>query len=128
MKNNENENKLKDFYTEIEYKDKKYKLYFNLNVMEEIQNEYKTFDNWTDLVGGLDKKGNPRETDIKALIFGFQAMLNEGIDIQNEDEGTDIKFFTPKQVGRLITEIGLQEANQKLMDTVVESTKNTKNA
>ena len=96
--------------------------------MEEIQNEYKTFDNWTDLVGGLDKKGNPRETDIKALIFGFQAMLNEGIDIQNEDEGTDIKFFTPKQVGRLITEIGLQEANQKLMDTVVESTKNTKNA
>ena len=124
----ENENKIKDFYTEIEYKDKKYKMYFNLNVMEEIQSEYGTFDNWTDLVGGQDKKGKQKEVDIKALIFGFKAMLNEGIDIQNEDEGTDIKPFTSKQIGRLITEVGLLEANQKLMDTVLESTKNTKNA
>lgn len=124
----ENENKIKDFYTEIEYKDKKYKMYFNLNVMEEIQSEYGTFDNWTDLVGGQDKKGKQKEVDIKALIFGFKAMLNEGVDIQNEDEGTDIKPFTSKQIGRLITEVGLLEANQKLMDTVLESTKNTKNA
>ena len=123
MKNNEN--KLKDIFSEIEYKEIKYKLYFNLNVMEEIQAEYKTFDNWTDLVGGKDKS---KEVDIKALIFGFQAMINEGIDIQNEEEGTDLKPFTKKQVGRLITEIGLQYANQKLIDTVLESTKTTKNA
>ena len=93
--------------------------------MEEIQEEYKTFDNWTDLVSGKDKL---KEVDIKALIFGFQAMLNEGIDIQNEEEGTDLKPFTKKQVGRLITEIGLQNANQKIIDTVIESTKSTKNA
>lgn len=125
MKNNVSENKLKDVFSEIEYKDKTYKLYFNLNVMEEIQEEYKSFDNWTDLVGGKDKT---KEVDIKALIFGFQAMLNEGIDIQNEEEGTDIKLFTKKQVGRLITEVGLQTANQKLIDTVLESTKtNSKN-
>ena len=123
MKNNENN--LKDVFSEIEYKDKKYKIYFNLNVMEEIQEEYKTFDNWTDLVGGKDKL---KEVDIKALIFGFQAMLNEGIDIQNEEEGTDLKPFTKKQVGRFITEIGLQNANQKIIDTVIESTKSTKNA
>lgn len=123
MKDNVNENKIKDIFSEIEYKGQTYKIYFNLNVMEEIQQEYKTFDNWTDLVSGEGK-----EADIKALIFGFQAMLNEGIDIKNEDEGTDIKPFTNKQVGRLITEIGLQTANQKLIDTVVESTKSTKNA
>lgn len=125
MKNNVNENKLKDVFSELEYKDTIYRIYFNLNVMEEIQQEYKTFDNWTDLVGGKDKS---KEVDIKALIFGFQAMLNEGIDIKNEEEGTDIKPFTKKQVGRLITEIGLQNANQKLIDTVLESTKSTKNA
>ena len=126
MKDNVNENKIKDVFSEIEYKDKTYKLYFNLNVMEEIQEEYKSFDNWTDLVGGKDKT---KEVDIKALIFGFQAMLNEGIDIQNEEEGTDIKLFTKKQVGRLITEVGLQTSNQKLIDTVLESTKtNQKNA
>lgn len=123
MKDNVNENKIKDVFNEIEYREQKYKVYFNLNVMEEIQAEYKTFDNWTDLVGGKNK-----EVDIKALKFGFQAMLNEGIDIQNEEEGTDIKPLTEKQVGRILTEIGLQTASQKLIDTVVESTKSTKNA
>lgn len=123
MNNNVNENKLKDVFSEIEYKGNVYKLYFNLNVMEEIQEKYQTFNNWTDLVGGKAK-----EVDIKALKYGFRAMINEGIEIQNEDEGTDIPLFTEKQVGRLITEIGLQNANQKLINTVLESTKTEKNA
>jgi phosphopantetheinyl transferase (holo-ACP synthase) len=122
----ENENKLKDVFSEIDYKGNSYKLFFNLNVMEEIQEKYGTFDNWTDLVSGKDKT---KEVNIKALKFGFKAMLNEGIEIKNDDEGTEIPLFTEKQVGRMITEIGLQTANQKLMDTVVESTKSTeKNA
>lgn len=122
----ENENKLKDVFSEIDYKGNSYKLFFNLNVMEEIQEKYGTFDNWTDLVSGKDKT---KEVNIKALKFGFKAMLNEGIEIQNDDEVTEIPLFTEKQVGRMITEIGLQTANQKLMDTVVESTKSTeKNA
>ena len=125
MNNNVNENKLKDVFSELEYKGNVYPLYFNLNVMEEIQNEYGTFDNWTDLVSGKDKT---KEVDIKALKFGFKSMINEGIEIKNEDEGTDIKPFTDKQIGRIITEIGLMTANQKLIDTVVESTKSTKNA
>ena len=125
MNDNVNENKLKDVFSEIEYKGIVYQLYFNLNVMEEIQNEYETFDNWTELV---QRKGKKQEVDIKALKFGFKAMLNEGIEIKNENEGTDIKPFTDKQVGRLITEIGLQTANQKLIDTVIESSKTTKNA
>jgi hypothetical protein len=120
----ENENKLKDVFNEIEYKGKSYKIYFNINVMEEIQEKYGTFDNWTDLVGGKNK-----EVDIKALKFGFKSMINEGIEIQNEDEGTDIPLFTDKQIGRLITDVGLEKANQKIIDTVLESTKSTeKNA
>ena len=125
MNNNVNENKLKDVFSEIEYKGITYKLYFNLNVMEEIQEKYGSFDNWTDLVGG---KENKKEVDIKALKFGFKAMINEGIEIQNEEDGTDLLLFNDKQVGRLITEIGLANANQKLIDTVLESSKITKNA
>ena len=125
MNENVNENKLKDVFTEIECSGKTYKLYFNLNVMEEIQCEYKTFDNWVDLVNGKEKS---KEVDIKALKFGFQSMINEGIEIQNEEEGTEIKPFTSRQIGRLITEYGLINANQKLMDTVIKSTKSTKNA
>ena len=49
-------------------------------------------------------------------------MINEGIDIANEENGTDIKPFTLKQVGRIITEIGLANATQTLNETVIEST------
>ena len=109
---------MKDYNGEIEYKNKKYKLVFNLNVMEQIQEEYTTLDDWGELTDG--KKGEP---NAKAIIFGITCMLNEGIDIENDENGTDIKPFTLKQVGRIITEIGLLNATKKLNDTVIESTK-----
>ena len=110
---------MKDFNGKIQYKDKEYSLVFNLNVMETIQEEYGTIEEWGNLTDG-SKNGEP---DAKAVIFGFTAMLNEGIDIENEEKGTDIKPLTLKQVGRLITEIGLSEATAKLNETVIESTK-----
>lgn len=106
---------------EIEYKGNKYELVFNLNVMEVIQEEYKTIDKWGELTDG--SKGEP---NAKAIIFGLAAMINEGIDISNEENGTDIKPFTLKQVGRLLSEVGLSEATQKLNDTVIESTEDEK--
>lgn len=102
---------------EIEYKGQVYKLVFNLNVMEEIQEEYKTIEKWGDLTDG--SKGEP---NAKAIIFGLRAMINEGIDIDNE-EGADIKPLSLKQVGRLLTEVGLEETTKKLNNTVIESTK-----
>ena len=114
---------MKDFNGTIEYKGKTYKLYFNLNVMQQIQDEYETLEKWGDLSDG--KSG---EVNAKAVIFGIAAMLNEGIDIENEEKGTDIKPFTLKQVGRIITEVGLKEATKKLNETVIESTKDEKNA
>ena len=110
---------MKDMNGKIQYKDKEYNLVFNLNVMETIQEEYGTIEEWGNLTDG-SKNGEP---DAKAVIFGFTAMLNEGIDIENEENGTDIKPLTLKQVGRLITEIGLSNATATLNDTVVASTK-----
>ena len=115
---------MKDISGEIEYKGKAYKIVFNLNVMEEIQEEYGTLEKWGDLTDG--KSGEP---NAKAVIFGFTKMLNEGIDIENEENGTDIKPFTTRQVGRIITDVGLASATKKLNDTVIKSTKsNEKNA
>ena len=88
--------------------------------MEEIQEEYKTLGNWCNLTD--NKSGEP---NAKAVIFGFTVMFNEGIDIDNEKNGTDIQPFTPKQVGRLITEIGMQKMTDALHETVIESTKST---
>lgn len=109
---------MKDVSKKFEYKGKEYNLVFNLNVMEEIQDEYKTLDKWGSLTDGSDG-----EVNAKAVIFGFTAMLNEGIEIDNEDKGTDTKPFTHKQVGRLLTEIGLDNMTKKLNDVVVESTR-----
>lgn len=109
---------MKDYKSEIEYKDKKYKLVFDLNVMEEIQTEYGTMDAWGDLTDG--KQG---EVNAKALIFGFTAMLNEGIEIDNDENGTDIKPLTHKQVGRIVTEYGVKKAAEQLNKTVIESSK-----
>lgn len=110
---------MKDFDGKLKYKDKEYKLVFNLNVMEAIQEEYETLEKWGDLTGANDKEPNA-----KAVIFGFAAMLNEGIEISNEENGTDDKPFTLKQVGRMITEIGLVNATASLNETVIASTKN----
>ena len=137
------ENEMKDFNGEIQYKGKVYKLVFNLNVMETIQAEYGSIDVWGDLTDGrayskekYEKQGNAipwedlsdkdkakfkREPDAKAVIFGFTEMLNEGIDISNEENGTDEKPLTLKQVGRMITEIGLAKATQTMNDTVIKS-------
>lgn len=109
---------MKDFNGEIEYKGKKYKLVFDINVMEKIQEEYGTLDRWGKLTDG--KKGEP---NAKAVKFGFAEMLNEGIDIENEENGTDVKPFTLKQVGRMITEIGTSLAAKALNKTVIESSK-----
>ena len=106
---------MKDINGKILYKDKEYKMVFNLNVMEEIQEKYGSIEAWGNLTSG-------EEPNIKAVIFGFSAMLNEGIDIENEENGTKEKPLSLKTVGRMLTEIGVQEATEKLQKTVVDST------
>jgi hypothetical protein len=109
---------MKDMSGKIQYKDKEYALVFNLNAMEAIQEEYGSIEAWGDLTGG-----NGGEPNIKAVVFGITQMLNEGIDISNEENGTDIKPFTLKQVGRMLTEVGIKESTQTMTETVIASTK-----
>lgn len=111
---------MKEISKELEYKDKKYKLVFNLNVMEVIQDKYGTLENWGKLTDGTENDGEP---NAKAVIFGITAMLNEGIDIENEENGTKEKMLTNKQVGRMITDIGLQSSAQLMNGVVIDSTK-----
>ena len=109
---------MKDINGKIQYKDEEYTFVFNLNVMEAIQEEYGTIDKWAELTDG-----NNGEPNAKALIFGMTEMLNEGILINNEDNGEDRKLLTKRQVGRMLTEIGLQSVTEVMNKTIVESTK-----
>lgn len=108
---------MKDINGKIQLNDKEYPLVFNLNVMEQIQDEYGSLDKWGNLTDGTEGEPNA-----KAVIYGFTEMINEGIDIQNEEQGTNEPFLTKKQVGRLITQYGLIEATKTLNQTIIEST------
>ena len=108
---------IKDVYSKINYKDREFKLVFNLNVMERIQEEYKTLDAWGALTDG--KSG---EVNIKALIFGITEMINEAIDIDNDETGKKDPFVSHKFVGRMLTDIGIDKAAQDMNDLVIKST------
>ena len=101
----------------IVYRGVEYHLAFNLNVMQVIQEEYGSLDEW-----GKKTEGENGEPDAKAVIFGFAAMINEGVDIDNEEHGTDIKPLTLRQVGRLIGSVGMDVISAQMQSIVVAST------
>lgn len=106
---------------EFEFNGRKYNLVFNLNVMEAIQKKYGTLGKWGEATGA-----GGEEPQISAIIDGFEIMLNEGEEIAHENDFTPI---THKQVGRIISGIGLPKATELLNAVVSESTANdAKNA
>ena len=109
---------IKEVSSKLTYRDKEYKLVFNLNVMEKIQDEYKTLDAW-----GALTDGSEGEVNIKALVFGITEMINEAIDIDNDENGTNEPFVSHKKVGRMLTEVGIEKAAQNMNELVVKSTK-----
>lgn len=72
-----------------------YPLACNLNVLEQVQEEYGDVEKWSAL---LDSEN----LNFKCLKWTFTQFINEGIDIENEQNGTSRPFVTPKQVGRMI--------------------------
>lgn len=116
---------MKSAAQEIEYKGKTYKLVFDLNVMEAIQDEYGSIDAW----GKLTEPEDGAEPNVKAIVFGVTEMINEGIDIDNDENGTDEKPLTHKQVARILTEVGLKSVAEKMQKSVIDSTEDdSKNA
>ena len=108
---------MKNTIVYIETEKGNYPLVFNLNVMEEIQEQYGSLDNWGRITQG---DGEPH---IKDLKNGIVAMINEGVDIENE--GREKKEFplTRKQVGRIMTEVGIPYLIEKIREITVASTK-----
>ena len=96
-------------------------LVFNLNVMEEIQEQYGSLDKWGEMTRG---EGEPKVKDLKA---GIMAMINEAIDIVNDEKGTDEKPLTEKQVGRIMSEVGIQYVVEKIQEITIASTKSGNN-
>ena len=54
----------------------------------------------------------------KALKFFITEAINEGLEIEAEKTGEKPKAITAKKAGRILTEIGLSGAANKIMATI----------
>lgn len=93
---------------------------YSLNVMEAIQNEFGSLNEWSDMVEPKDGS----EPKIKALLFFFKEAINEGIDIENENSDQPRKFVNERKVGRIITELGVKTVLEQLKRTVIDAGSN----
>ena len=109
---------MKDYKAVFNLDGQEYGAIFNLNVMEQIQEQYGSIKKWGELTDA--KSGEP---NAKAIIYGFWAMMNEAIDIDNDENGENKPNFTLKQVGRIISRAGLQASAKTLNNAVIEATK-----
>lgn len=110
---------MKNQISYIETEKRRYPICFNLNVMEEIQEEYGSMSKWGDIVENKEG-GEPMMKDLKK---GLMAMINEAIDMQNEDREEKAEFVTSKQVGRIIGEVGFNKITSIIKDVSVNATK-----
>lgn len=97
----------------------KYPVTFNINVMEEIQEAYGSIGAWGAIVENKDG-GEPK---IKDLKIGLMAMINEGIDIENEQTGRKTPFVDSRQVGRIISEMGFEAVTNVIRNLTITSTR-----
>ncbi len=113
---------MKDISGTLNYKGKDYKLVFDLVVLQAIQDEYGTFSKWCDLIEGKDNADG--EPHVKALIFAYTEMINEGIDIENDEEPAEPvqQPLTTKQVSRMVTAFGMDRAIDTLNAVMGDST------
>lgn len=121
---------MKDYLFKIDVDGKEYPFVFNLNVMEAIQGEYGTLDEWqkrTEQGAPVDesKPDGERtgESDAKALVYGFTQMVNEALDMQADEAGETFKPLTTKQVARILSKYGLGKAFGDMKNAMIESTK-----
>ena len=54
-------------------------------------------------------------------------MINEAIDMQNEDNNTNEPMLTAKQVGRIMTEVGIDKIVSAIQEITIASTKGEDN-
>ena len=99
-----------------------YPFIYSINVMATLQKKYGSIQAWADVVEPKPKKkGEKVEPDLDALIFFFTEAFNEGIEVENESKNENRSLLTSRQVGRLVTKLGLANANEKLKEAVINA-------
>lgn len=117
---------MKDVMKKIETTTETYPFVLNLNVIDLIQEKYGNLDAWADKIEGIVRDKDGKKIDkvlpsIKDLKWFFKEAINEGIDIENEENENRRSFITEKQAGRIITEMGIEWASKNIQEITEES-------
>ena len=98
---------MRDIFKHFTVKGVEYPFAFNINVVEDLDAEYRTEKNGvkTDGITEWGRLVEPQEglPSLSALKFMFTLAINEGIEMENEERNEDRKPLTLKQVGRIIS-------------------------
>jgi len=127
-----------DIVKHITANDKEYPLAFTYNVMEAIQDKFGSMNEWGKALQPTEKVIDEEtgkeivkalEPKIKDIIWTLEACINEGIDIENEEKAEKKQFLTSKQIGRLLSAVGMAEISKTIKNLTVDSTRvdNSKN-
>ena len=111
----------------LETNGKKYPMAFTLNVMENVQEAYGSINQWMETLVPSNEEREDKKTkepSIKDIKWAFKEFINEGIEIENEETGGNRPLLNLKQVGRVISEIGIKEATKTLQNVTIKSVAN----
>lgn len=98
----------------LEIDGKKYPIFCDFNVLEEIQNKYEEIDNFDKILTGRKDDDTTGEINISALKYILMLMLNEGSEIDGKATN-----YTETEVGRLIGYFGLHNAFLKVREQIL---------
>lgn len=117
---------MKDVMKKIKTTTETYPFVLNLNVIDLIQEKYGNLDAWADKIEGIVRDKNGKKISkvlpsIKDLKWFFKEAINEGIDIENEENESKRSFITEKQAGRIVTEMGIEWASKNIQEITEES-------
>lgn len=101
----------------LEVNGKEYPMMFTLNVIEDIQDEFGSLDEWEEQISPKEKE----EPNIKVFKKTVALMINEGIDFMNDENGTNNKFINEKTAGRIISACGFKMINERLKKLISDS-------
>lgn len=99
----------------IEVDGKKYPYFFDLNMLEQIQDEYGSIAEWDKKLTGKEGEDGNKEWSCKHVKKSFASMINEGYAKEGSSETID-----EKQVGAIFAKAGLREIGSIVQRQVTE--------
>ena len=86
---------------------------YDINVLEALQDKFGGLSAWSETLS--PESGEP---PFSAVIDTVEILIAEGIDAKR-DEGEDITMPSRKQIGRLITRVGLAKTLEIIKNSAI---------